>query len=212
MRKRIILVAIFLLSMGVSAGSASVKEDVKKGNLVYNNAQYDEALKIYEDALVKDPDSQIVNFNIGDALYKKGSYENAISSFNKAIASGDPGIISGADYNIGNAQYKLGLSAESADIDKSKECYETALKYYKRSIDLDPDDKEAKFNYEFVDGKLKELKAKKPEKEQKKSRHRLGCHLLPCHNKHGAPLHTDPFHVRIIPYPSSPARTHLREY
>lgn len=148
----------FLTMIFANAVSASVKEDVKDGNLLYNNKQYDAAMKKYKSALAKKPSSGIANFDLGTALYKEKSYYNAIESFNKTLASGQADLIEAADYNIGNCQYRIGAAKGSSDIKKVKEQYEMALKYYKRAIDLNPKDKDAKFNYEFVTKRLSELK------------------------------------------------------
>ena len=167
-----ISIAIILLSVIFAKSAlASVKDDVKKGNLLYNKNNYTDAAKLYEKAASQDPSSGIGSFNLGLAKYKVGGYKAAIEKFNNAIASGKTGQIPAADYNIANAQYRLGSAAEKADINpvrngisngikKAKEFYETALKFYKRSIDLNPDDKDAKFNYEFVEKKMNELAEK----------------------------------------------------
>jgi len=80
---------------------ASTTSDVKKGNLLYNNKKYDEAVKVYDAALEKKSDNGMLRFNKACALYKKENYNGAIESYNKALASGQARIIPQADYNIG---------------------------------------------------------------------------------------------------------------
>ena len=46
--RRIALGAIFLLGIYTMPAFASVKDDVKKGNLLYNDKHYSEAAKMYE--------------------------------------------------------------------------------------------------------------------------------------------------------------------
>ena len=160
---------------------ASEKDDVKKGNILYNNGDYAGAAKLYEKAALEKSSSGIPDLNRGAALYKKSAYSKAIEAFNKSIASGRADLVHAADYNIGNSTYKMGALKDKADkekkdIKKTAEVYATALQYYKRAIDLDPSDRDAKFNYEFVAKKLEELKPlfqikqeeeKKKEQEQK---------------------------------------------
>ncbi len=166
-----ILLATLILSLALVEGvCASPKEDVKKGNLLYNDKKYDEAVRAYNEALSKRPDSGIANLNLGAALYKKGSYDRAIDSFNRTIASGGGRFVSIADYNIGNAQYKLGNLKEASDVKRAKELYEMALKFYKRSMELDPRDKDTKFNYEFVENRLKNLSQTQKKEEEKKDK------------------------------------------
>ena len=135
-----------ILSGAPALASVSAKDDVKKGNLLYNNKRYAEAGKLYEEAAALDPSSGIASFNLGLAKYRANDYSAAIEKFNNAIGSGKPTLIPAADYNIGNAQYRMGSAAEKTDIKKAKDFYETALKFYKRAIDLNPDDRDAKFN------------------------------------------------------------------
>ena len=158
---KIITVSI-ILSLGIFAipAFASVKDDVKKGNLLYNDKRYADAAKKYEEALSQEPSAGIASLNLGAAKYKENGYNAAIEKFNNAIASGNADLIPAADYNIGNAQYRMGAAVENSDIKKAGEFYETALKFYKRSMDLNPSDKDAKFNYEFVEKKLNELAEK----------------------------------------------------
>ena len=54
---------IVLLSTSVMASTAQLKE----GNRQFKNGHYDEALKLYEDALIDTPYSSILHFNAGDA-------------------------------------------------------------------------------------------------------------------------------------------------
>ena len=156
MRKAIFAV-ILCLTLITGESFASMKEDVKKGNLLYNSKKYSEAARAYEEALTKGEGSAMVNFNIGAARYKDEKYNMAVESFNRAIAAGSDNIIQFADFNIGNIQYRKGSAQEKRDIKKAKEMYETALSFYKRAIELDPGDRDAKFNYEFVSKKLENL-------------------------------------------------------
>ena len=92
-------VFLLLLIMMIFAGRAYLapKEDVKKGNALYEKGDFAAAAKAYNDAAGRAPNDGIPNFNSGAALYKKDSYERAIDSFNKAIASSKKRLIAMAD-------------------------------------------------------------------------------------------------------------------
>ena len=113
----------------------SASYDVRKGNLLYNDKRYADAAKKYEEALSQDPSAGIASLNLGVVKYRENGYGAAIEKFNNAIASGSPVLIPLSDYNIGNAQYRMGAPFEDKDWKKAKDFYETALKFYKRSID-----------------------------------------------------------------------------
>ena len=154
---RSMIAAILLLMTLAHPVYGAFKEDVKNGNALYNKEKYSEAAKLYENAARLKPESSTANFNLADALYKERSYEKAISSCNKAIASQEADIVQKADYNIGNAEYRLGNK-------------EAALQFYKRAIDLDPGDRDAKFNYEFLQIKIYQMKNEDEKKDNKKDK------------------------------------------
>lgn len=164
--------ALVLIFLYATSAFASLKEDVKKGNILYNNKKYTEARKVYEDAISKNPNSAIAAFNLGASLYGEGTHLKAIENFNTAIASGKERFVQASDYNIGNAYYRLGRAAEGSDIGKAKERYESAIKFYKRSMDLNPGDRDAKFNYEFVQNRLKQLKETKDKEKDKEDKNK----------------------------------------
>lgn len=167
MKEKILSVIILILILAASPLCASTAADVKRGNLLYNSKKYDEAIKAYDSALEKRGDNGMLRFNKGDALYRKESFNAAIESFNLCLASGSKRILPDVDYNIGNSYYRIGAAHAKTDYNKTKDAYETAMQFYKRAIDLNPDDKNAKYNYEFVEERLLSLK-EKSEKEKKK--------------------------------------------
>ena len=162
------LLIIFCLSLFTySVFAESSAGIVKKANKLYKNKKYDEALKEYDRALSKSPDSAIVNFDIGAAQYKKGDYEKAVSSITKALIVENEKLEAKANYNIGNCKYKQAVLKENTDLSSAIGLLRGSLDYYKRAIELDEEGEDAKFNHEFVEKKLKELLEKqKKQKEQ----------------------------------------------
>lgn len=168
--KHIVILSICVM-LFCSRAIASVEDDVKKANGLYNDKKYREAAALYGEALKKMPSYALANFNNGAALYKSSSYSQSVDAFNKAITSGRDKIIQASDYNIGNAYYRIGgQKAKAQDTESAKRMYENALKYYKRAITLDAKDRDAKYNYEFVSNKLKELKDNRENKQEEKQR------------------------------------------
>ncbi len=150
--------------------AVSVNRSVKQGNRLYYEGKYDEALKHYNKAENTEVNSGIVNFNKGTALYQKKDYKGAIESFSEALLNSSSKIEEKAAYNIGNAKYRLGQVNKNTDLSSSIKLYREALDYYKRAMDLDQKDINAKYNYEFVERKLKilldELKHRKKQPHQ----------------------------------------------
>jgi tetratricopeptide (TPR) repeat protein len=147
---------ILLLLLTVVPGAAHAQgghTKVQEGNQLYTEEKYDEASTKYRDALVDNPESSIINFNIGDTQYKIGNFEEALQHYQKSTGADDLLLQSKSYYNIGNTLYRLGKLPESI------QAYEKALK-------LNPDDDEAKYNLEYVRAKLKNDAEKQQQNQQ----------------------------------------------
>jgi len=121
---------------------------VRDANQLYNKGKIDEALKSYNEALTSAPEEPIINFNIGNSLYRKKQYKDAIAAYEKSLLSGDRKVEAKANYNIGNCKFRQGRFKEAVDC-------------YKRAMELDPKDRDAKSNIEFIKKDLKKLFSKK---------------------------------------------------
>ncbi|MEW6608936.1 MAG: tetratricopeptide repeat protein [bacterium] len=138
-----------------------VADKNRVGNKLYGQEKYDEALVKYREAQLKKPQSTELYFNIGNAFYKKQQYEKAIKEYQNALKNKETLFRAKTYYNIGNSQYRDGKLVN-------------AIVSYKKSLQINPDDLEAKYNLEFVLKKLKQLSQKHPAKseqqKQKKSK------------------------------------------
>lgn len=166
-----ILCALVILCLSATPCLAGMhtKKEVKNGNLLYNKGRFEEALKQYEEALAGSPDSDIVNFNLGAALYKTEDYERAIGHFEKSLLSEDESLEQMANYNIGNAKYKYGITKEGMGLPMAVGLLKQSLHHFEHSLELGPDDEDAEYNYEFVKKELEHLE-KKLEQEQQESK------------------------------------------
>jgi Ca-activated chloride channel family protein len=152
--------------------ATDAKKNVKEANRLYKQGKLDEALQKYNDASVSLPDSDIVNFNMGTALYKKEDYQKAIDAFTKSLTSDDKKIEADALYNLGNCKYKLGKLKENTDLSATVGLLRESLDYYKRAVELDQKNTDARFNHEFVEKELKVLldKLKQQQSNQDKQK------------------------------------------
>ena len=66
----VVLCSLFALRCRAEASQGQLKE----GNRQFKNGHYEDALKLYEDALVDTPYSSILQFNAGDAQYQMGDF------------------------------------------------------------------------------------------------------------------------------------------
>jgi len=158
-----------LLSLGgtFQIEAASSKQTIKEGNLLYEQGNYIASEKKYKEALEKDTESDIINFNLGAALYKKEEYGEAVDHFQKVYLSEDDQLKQKAYYNSGNALYKIGISEERAgSATAAIPPVEQSLKQYERALEIDENDEDTTHNYAFVQKELKRLKEIQKQEQQ----------------------------------------------
>ena len=151
----------FLLWPGLAWGSpASALREYKAG-------KYEQALKEYEKLLERKGDDPRLHFNTGAAAYRNQQFEEAAKQFGATQKSGDLKLQGLAYYNEGNALYHLG--ERSPDPKKRTEAWEKAIQDFESTMKLNPQDADAKFNYEYVKRRLEELKQQQQQSQQNKS-------------------------------------------
>ena len=166
MKKIVLLVMIVFLAPATSFAARQPKREVKKGNLLYNKGSFKEALKKYEEALKIAPDSDVVNFNLGNALYKTEDYQGSLSHLEKSLLTDDASLKQKASYNLGNAKYKYGIGQEESNLQAAVDLLTQSLRHYEKAMELDPEDEDAKHNHEFVAKELQRLKEKLQQQKQ----------------------------------------------
>ena len=133
----------------------------------YRNGKFEEAYSHFQETLKTHPQSRAedkLQFDSGAAAYKLKDYSKALESFSQALLSRDTGLQSKSHYNLGNTLYQRGESQKSDE--KKLSDWTNALDHYEQTLKAEPQNKEARENYEYVKKKIEELKNKKqPEKQ-----------------------------------------------
>jgi tetratricopeptide (TPR) repeat protein len=148
----------------LGAGGAPNKQAAK----AYADGDYDKALQKYAEARLDNPESQALAYNIGNAEYRKKKYDEAIKAYQKSLHGDDAGLAASSYYNLGNAHFRKGEFAVQSGKQEGIEDYREAMAMYKKSLELRPDNKNAKRNIEVVQARIKELleKQKQDNKQQ----------------------------------------------
>jgi tetratricopeptide (TPR) repeat protein len=183
---RTFFAAIVMLCMGAVLVCAKPK-DISEGNRLFNAEQYDKAIEKYNEALEDEPDSALINYDIGCAQYKRDGYDEAVESFNKGLLTEKDSLEAKSYYNIGNSKYHLGKRAQNVNPSEAAGLYEESLNYYRKAVEKDSTDKDAKYNYEVVKKVLEALgqqmeqqqqqqkgEESEEEKEQQQAQHQEG--------------------------------------
>ena len=137
--KVMFLIMIFVVTAPLYAQESTTDPALQ----AYRDGEYDKAIKLYSDMLADKSDDTNLKFNLGSSFYKKGTFNAAKSGFEDALDSEDNYTKSRAYYNLGNTYFKLNKPEES-------------LQAFKNAMMLNPEDEDAKFNYEFVKNLLQQ--------------------------------------------------------
>ena len=139
--RRIVSIAVFALIAFGSATAQRMSERhlVRKGNRQFGSENYDKSIESYTRAVEEAPTSFEAAFNLANAQIRAKRYETAEKGLARLAADTTLCAADRADaaYNLGNAQFAQ---------QKLKE----ALDSYRQAMRLNPDDKEAKFNYAYT--------------------------------------------------------------
>jgi Ca-activated chloride channel family protein len=130
----------------------------------YEAGKYEEALKDYRQSLEKKKDDPRLNFNAGAAAYQSKQFEEAAKQFNESLNSPDLKLQQEAYYNLGNTYYRMGQT--DPDTKKKQEAWENALKHFDSALKLNKQDPDSKFNQDFVQHQLEELKKQQQQQQQ----------------------------------------------
>ena len=148
---------ILVLLAIASASGQTLRSHVASGNEAYTKTKYADAETEYKKALAQDTSSREAQFNLGNAYYKQQRNDEAQRVYaNRLAASKASADKEMATYNLGNTFFKSNKLEESVES-------------YKRSLRLDPNDEDARYNYLLAKDRLKKQQdQKKQDKQDKK--------------------------------------------
>ena len=121
----------------------------RRGVAEWNAADIEAAAEAFAGAAVLDPEQPARLYDLGTALAAGGQLDTAVPLLERA----DQGGVPGATYNAGTA------ALESQQL-------EAAVSWLRKAVLTDPDDVEAKHNYELALRQLEQQKEQEQEQEQ----------------------------------------------
>lgn len=138
--------------------SAQVSSDVHthRGNQSFEKGDFDDASYHYLKTLEDKSDDFRAQYNLGNTLYKKNQYSDAVSTYQKALKNAKTKEQkTAALYNLGNAYYKNKQQKEAVDS-------------YKQALKLDPNNQTILKNLQIALQK-KDSKQQQQEQDQQQS-------------------------------------------
>jgi len=161
MKKTLLFIAILWIIGSDSNPLILAKEHFAEG-------KYIESIQYYKEAIYKYPKmSQSIHYNIGQCYEALDSIEQAFSFYRQGLSSSEPKV-SSLSYNpIGVLHVREGR-------------YEEALRDFRKSLQYNPDNEEARFNYELLRKRLKpEEPEEEPENQESSINHSDTLHINP---------------------------------
>ena len=142
MKKLIIYILFFLIFLHAPVAASEVMDWYYKGNIYYEQHQYNDALTAYNKAIELDPNFTYAWNGIGNVQDLSGRTDEALTAYNKAIEL-NPTYYQAWD-NKGNVFNSLGQYGE-------------ALAAFNKSLEINPNDDYAKASKNSILSKLSQL-------------------------------------------------------
>ena len=150
------LLAFWIVFFPVIASALGVDEKAMEGVELYQKQKYDLASKKFLEAHQEKPNDPKISYNLGNSLYKQGSYEKALQNYSSSVEQKPSSSINQkSNYNMGNALFRMNKLEES-------------IVAYKKALELDPSDMDSKFNLEFVREQIKNKKQNQDKSKKNK--------------------------------------------
>ncbi len=163
------LMGWLLLATGFIQSAQAQFFDIRSGNQAYDEEKFSEAQEHYSKVLNSEEKIKAKKealFNKGNAAYRQENYNEAQQAFEQLAVNTDfeNSLRSEAFYNTGNAIAKQAENITNPGEKLPK--LEQALDQYKQALKLNPDDVQAKQNFELVSNQINALKKQQQNQDQ----------------------------------------------
>ena len=143
-----LLVFLVALYLPVPGQAVSPYQAVQQGNALYQHGHYAEAAAQYGSASQMLPEAAEIHFNQGNAAYKQQDYGKAREHYTQALQTSDRTLEGKVKYNLGNVEYQQALQ-NLQQPQAAMPHLRSAMTYYRDSLDVDPQQQEARYNLEL---------------------------------------------------------------
>ena len=111
---------------------------IKLGNEALKAGRLEQAIDDFGEAVVRDPEEKLAQYNLGQALLQAGRFDEAIQHLERAVE---------IDSDFRDAHYNLGTALSEL------ERFEEAATHFERAHEIDPQDREARLQWAMAMGR-----------------------------------------------------------
>ena len=163
MDRRVVVIA---LAFGAMAFGDPAYFNTGRGNKLYAEGKYEEALAEYSKAKTADPARSEGDYNMGAAQFKTDKFKESATAFERTLAGGNADTKADAVFNRSAALYEGGvLAGEARELDEAMRMLKASAEGYKSALRERPSDGDARHNLELALEKLKEAEKRKQEQD-----------------------------------------------
>ena len=131
----------------------SVSIGADKGIDYYNNNEFEKARQYYESVIMDRNNDPASNFGLGATAFQQQDYAASMKGFETALGTDNNELKSSAYYNMAN------ILAQNQRLEES-------LAFFRKSLELNPSDLDAKINYELIKFQLQQQEQKNQDQNQ----------------------------------------------
>lgn len=142
-----LMILILALASAVTVSAQTDRKEVRAGNKAFRKGDFRKSEIDYRKAVLKDSLSVAAQYNLASSLYRQDDYEGA----QKALSS-----IAETVSGIEAAGIKADFYFNQGDVALAKKDYASAVKSFRQSLLLRPDDMDAKENYIYAKEMLRQ--------------------------------------------------------
>lgn len=142
-----LMILILALASAVTVSAQTDRKEVRAGNRAFREGDFRKSEIDYRRAVLKDSLSVAAQYNLASSLYRQDDYEGA----QKALSS-----IAETVSGIEAAGTKADFYFNQGDVALAQKDYASAVKSFRQSLLLRPDDMDAKENYIYAKEMLRQ--------------------------------------------------------
>ena len=142
----------------VFAGLVFAQDD---GLKAYRNGDYEHARQYYESILEEKDEDDAAQFGLGTTAFQQQDFQGALDAFQWVLETEDKELRSKVYYNMANTLVNQKMNEE-------------ALALYRKALELNPEDKDTKHNYEMLRYQQQQDQQQQGESEENQQQQRQG--------------------------------------